>query len=305
MSSPFDEPNPFKNPFAEVQTPSAWEAIKERNKQERQRREQALMAVFLEVAGVALAASIAASIGMEDGTFFAALNYAVFGGMCGGGFCVLVAALGVTGAHRGLLPPYFASSGVIQQMTASRGVPAIFPIAVVGALAGIFMFTALGAAMGAGGGPTLLRALLGGAVGMFPVGLWWAYVRHRAGKSMRAVIVLLVSLLFVICSAGVVGIATGALQPGPGYSSLIIRGRDRHHRGDLAGAIAHFNKAIQLDPRNYDAYLERGKVLLEQGKDAEAEKDFERSLRLAPDEFWKNDIERWIGEAKEQRQQKR
>jgi hypothetical protein len=313
MSSSFEEPNPFKNPFADVRTPSAWEAIKERTKQERQHRSQALVAVLLDFAGVALMASSAATIGMEDGTFFAALKYAVLSGMCGGGFCILFAIFAVTGVHRGMMPAYYASSGVMQHMTVARGGPVIFPIALVGALAGIFTFTTLGAAGGAydagAGHPTATpaRAFLGGALGMLPVGLWWLYVRRRAGKSLLAVMAVLASLLSLTCLAGFIGMASGSLQPTHGYGALCDRGYNRYRRGDLNGAIAAYTKAIDLSPREGNAYMGRGLALLEQGKDAEAQKDFDRCLNLAPDflkDFVKDDLARQVREAKERRLQK-
>jgi len=98
-----------------------------------------------------------------------------WGGLCGGSICVGVAMLGATGANRMLMPVHVAT--LMPKTPAPRGVPVIFPLARVGALAGIFMFTFLGAAVGAskaGAGhsaATPLRALLAGAVGMLPVGL--------------------------------------------------------------------------------------------------------------------------------------
>ena len=54
-------------------------------------------------------------------------------------------------------------------------------------------------------------------------------------------------------------------------------------RNELDRAINEFNRAIELDPRYALAYGNRGLALMRQGKDAEAEKDFERALALRPE----------------------
>ena len=52
-------------------------------------------------------------------------------------------------------------------------------------------------------------------------------------------------------------------------------------QGDLDGATSDFNKAIQMDPRDYNAYMNRGLVLMMQGRNPEAERDFNYALELA------------------------
>jgi tetratricopeptide (TPR) repeat protein len=275
-----------------------------------------------------LAASIAASIGREDGAFFASLKYATLGGLCGGGFCIGLAMLGVTGAHRALLPVYFQAayqaSGVMQHATAPRGVPAIFPIAVVGAVAGIFTFTAIGAAVGAempGGdssSATLLRALLGGALGMAPVAAWWVFVRKRAGKRIRVVAVVMAACLSLICVAVLVGSLNGALAPAKldydtlykravlrheqrdwdkaiaDYSgaikrnpkseeALLGRGNARQDKGDLDGAIADFNSVIAINPKSADAFYNRGNARHLKGDQAGAVTDYTKAIEISPE----------------------
>jgi Flp pilus assembly protein TadD len=51
----------------------------------------------------------------------------------------------------------------------------------------------------------------------------------------------------------------------------------------LDHAVREFNRAIELNPRYALAYGNRGLVLLRLGRDAEAEKDFERAVALKPE----------------------
>jgi len=68
---------------------------------------------------------------------------------------------------------------------------------------------------------------------------------------------------------------------------------------DLDGAIADFSRVVELDPNLYAAYTNRGLALLLQGKDLEAQKDFEKVLSLAPS--MKADLDHRIQLAKEAR----
>ena len=56
--------------------------------------------------------------------------------------------------------------------------------------------------------------------------------------------------------------------------------------GGMDVAIADFRKAIDLDPRNADAYLWLGLTLRKQNKDAEARQAFQKSLELNPRRVW-------------------
>jgi Flp pilus assembly protein TadD len=51
--------------------------------------------------------------------------------------------------------------------------------------------------------------------------------------------------------------------------------------GDLDGATSDFNKAIEMDSRDYEAYVNRGLVLMMQSRNPEAERDFNYALKLA------------------------
>jgi tetratricopeptide (TPR) repeat protein len=56
--------------------------------------------------------------------------------------------------------------------------------------------------------------------------------------------------------------------------------------GGTALAIADFRKAIELDPKNPDAYLWLGVALRKDNKDAEARKALAKALELNPNRVW-------------------
>lgn len=65
----------------------------------------------------------------------------------------------------------------------------------------------------------------------------------------------------------------------------LSRGLDRHLRGDLAGAIADYNRAISLYPDNVSqavAYLTRGSARKDQGDLAGAIADYDRAVSRHP-----------------------
>jgi tetratricopeptide (TPR) repeat protein len=55
------------------------------------------------------------------------------------------------------------------------------------------------------------------------------------------------------------------------------------HKNDLVGALAKFNKALQLDPRNANAYNARAWFRIHKGDFKGAAEDCSESLRLKPD----------------------
>jgi len=63
------------------------------------------------------------------------------------------------------------------------------------------------------------------------------------------------------------------------------RGLKRHQAGDIAGAIADYTRAIQLDPKYADAYNNRGVAYMTQKDYAAALADFSRSIELAPSDM--------------------
>jgi lipopolysaccharide assembly protein B len=60
-------------------------------------------------------------------------------------------------------------------------------------------------------------------------------------------------------------------------------GRDDVKRGDRGAAVAHFEAALDLDPRNVPAYLNLGDARMAQGRPAEAAQAWERVTEVAPE----------------------
>jgi tetratricopeptide (TPR) repeat protein len=56
--------------------------------------------------------------------------------------------------------------------------------------------------------------------------------------------------------------------------------------GGMPQAASDFRKALELDPKNAEAYLWLGLSLRKEQKNAEARKAFEQSLKLNPDRVW-------------------
>ena len=67
-------------------------------------------------------------------------------------------------------------------------------------------------------------------------------------------------------------------------------------KGNLEKAIEDFSHAIKIAPRVAPSYMNRGLALLVMGRDAEAQKDFDKCWELEPDR--KSDVEERIEIAK-------
>jgi tetratricopeptide (TPR) repeat protein len=83
-----------------------------------------------------------------------------------------------------------------------------------------------------------------------------------------------------------------ALQLAPNSSEVYVaRGVGNYYLpqqlgGGTAAAMADFRKAIDLDPKNAEAYLWLGLCLRKENKDAEARQAFTHSLELDPNRVW-------------------
>jgi tetratricopeptide (TPR) repeat protein len=63
----------------------------------------------------------------------------------------------------------------------------------------------------------------------------------------------------------------------------VVDGFNKLHTGDTAGARADLDRAIDMNPRNADAYYWRGEAEAKTGELGKAVGDFKRTLELAPD----------------------
>jgi tetratricopeptide (TPR) repeat protein len=97
--------------------------------------------------------------------------------------------------------------------------------------------------------------------------------------------------------AGAVSDFTRAIEQDPrnalAYSNRV---NARRASGDLAGAMNDYNQEFILDPRYALAFLNRGIGHLQQWHKAEAQRDFDQCLKIDP--TMKSQLEAVVGEAR-------
>jgi Flp pilus assembly protein TadD len=71
-------------------------------------------------------------------------------------------------------------------------------------------------------------------------------------------------------------------MPQPDASEHIAMGRKLARMGRFEQAAAEYNKAIEIDPKNYEALMNLGYVYYEIGFDEEARQAFTRAEALRP-----------------------
>ncbi|HEU4596777.1 MAG TPA: tetratricopeptide repeat protein [Pyrinomonadaceae bacterium] len=74
----------------------------------------------------------------------------------------------------------------------------------------------------------------------------------------------------------------------------VNRGLLRRERGEAEGALKDFTQAVLIDPRAATAYANRGVIYLQRGQDKLAEKDFAEAVRLDP--ALKASLEKYLDE---------
>jgi len=63
----------------------------------------------------------------------------------------------------------------------------------------------------------------------------------------------------------------------------LVRGYRHHRQRNYTEALAELNRAVEIDPRNAEAYYWRGRTLLSLGRIAEGEDDFNTAVKMRPD----------------------
>jgi len=72
-------------------------------------------------------------------------------------------------------------------------------------------------------------------------------------------------------------------EESPNAIAIFNNAQDLHEKGDLAGAIALYDKALKIVPEFPEAEYQRGVAEMSLGKADEAEKSFRRAIELRPD----------------------
>lgn len=79
--------------------------------------------------------------------------------------------------------------------------------------------------------------------------------------------------------------ADKALGLAPGKAAaLYVRGTVAHAQGDLKGAVAYYDKALQADPQHVEALVTRAGLLLDLNRPADAARDVQALLKIDPND---------------------
>ncbi len=77
--------------------------------------------------------------------------------------------------------------------------------------------------------------------------------------------------------------ASFAQAEAPDVVAIFNEAQNLHEKGDLAGAIKLYDKAVAIEPAFPEAHYQRGIAELALGKTSEAERSFRRAIELRPD----------------------
>jgi tetratricopeptide (TPR) repeat protein len=76
--------------------------------------------------------------------------------------------------------------------------------------------------------------------------------------------------------------STAAQLPSSDANELNVKGTDLYNRGDYAGAIINYDKALAIDPNNKIALGNKGAALYHLGRYTEAESNYDKALAIDP-----------------------
>jgi len=79
-----------------------------------------------------------------------------------------------------------------------------------------------------------------------------------------------------------VKVPSAPVATGPKADDFYIQGEEKYNKGDYQGALAAYDRAIQLNPNYADAYIERGNILNILGNKQGALDDYNQALRINP-----------------------
>lgn len=107
-----------------------------------------------------------------------------------------------------------------------------------------------------------------------------SHVQNRLGRFYLAAVITVITV-------GTLGAEIACAQqtddPANQAIALFNKGQEAHEKGEIATALALYDKALAILPEFPEAELQRGNAILSLGRTADAEKAFRRALELRPD----------------------